>query len=198
MFIRFATKEISFKVVYYGAGLSGKTATVRGLYSRLKCRKGEFIELSADGSRTLYFDFFPASFGVERGGYTISFSIYTVPGHVLYRSMRRIILKGADGVVFVADASPERMDANLIALEELQEDLSYHGLRGVPIVFQVNKLDLKGALSFSTVIRRLSIPPASSFPSSALKGRGIVEPFKALSSALIRDLPFKARQPVSA
>jgi len=193
MFINFSKREISFKVVYYGAGLSGKTTSLQKLYASIKPEmKGELVQLATDTQRTLYFDFFP--FTLITKGYSVNFHIYSTPGHVLYRTARRLILKGADGIIFVADSARDRLEANITALEELYEDLNELQLTEIPIVFQFNKQDLKGdKLSEEELKKALNCQGHSVVPSCAISGQGVAGAFKQLAKRLVEGLVYRRK-----
>src|SRR3954447_4796172 len=147
-FINYSSREINCKLVYYGPGLCGKTTNLQYIYAKTSPEaKGKMISLATETERTLFFDFLPLSLGEIRG-FKPRFHLYTVPGQVFYDASRKLILKGVDGVVFVADSQIERMDANLEALDNLQENLQEHGydLGKIPYVLQLNKRDLPSAM----------------------------------------------------
>src|SRR5712692_1919530 len=143
-FINYASREINCKIVYYGPGLCGKTTNLQYIYDKSNPgSKGKLISLATETDRTLFFDFLPLDLGTVRG-FKTRFHLYTVPGQVFYEASRKLILKGADGVVFVADSQAERMDANLETLDNLLEHLREHNLAfaSIPYVLQLNKRDL--------------------------------------------------------
>ena len=147
-FINFAAREINCKIVYYGAGLGGKTTNLQWIFEQtLGKTGGKMISLATETDRTLFFDFLPLDLGTIRG-FKTRFHLYTVPGQVFYDASRKLILRGVDGVVFVVDSQEERMDANLEALENLQENLKEHGydFLKIPYVLQLNKRDLPNVL----------------------------------------------------
>src|SRR5665647_2941702 len=148
-FINYASREINCKIVYYGPGLCGKTTNLQFVYQKTAPdAKGKMISLATETERTLFFDFLPLSLGQIRG-FRTRFHLYTVPGQVFYDSSRKLILKGVDGVVFVADSQEERIDANLESIANLAQNLKEHGfdLEKIPYVLQLNKRDLPGAMS---------------------------------------------------
>src|SRR5579862_4126284 len=156
-FINFPAREINCKLVYYGPGLGGKTANLQWIYEHTgTSQKGKMVSLATETDRTLLFDFLPLDLGTVRG-FKTRFHLYTVPGQVFYEASRRLILKGADGVVFVADSQEERMDANLETLENLQEHLKDHSLdfATIPYVLQLNKRDLPHTLPVEELARQL-------------------------------------------
>lgn len=156
-FINFAAREINCKIVYYGPGLGGKTTNLQYIYQKTaEKQKGKMISLATETDRTLFFDFLPLDLGTVRGFHT-RFHLYTVPGQVFYDASRKLILRGVDGVVFVADSQEERSDANFEALENLQENLREHGydFEKIPYVLQLNKRDLPNALPCETLQKEL-------------------------------------------
>ena len=147
--INYASREINCKLVYYGPGLCGKTTNLEYVYEKVNPdTRGKLISLATEQERTLFFDFLPVDLGTIRG-FKTRFHLYTVPGQVYYNASRRLILKGVDGVVFVADSQPERMDANIASLENLFDNLSEYGYDpyALPMVIQYNKRDLPTAAS---------------------------------------------------
>ncbi|HUI51612.1 MAG TPA: GTPase domain-containing protein, partial [Terriglobales bacterium] len=148
-FINFPAREINCKLVYYGPGLGGKTANLQWIYDHTgQNLKGKMVSLATETDRTLFFDFLPLDLGTVRG-FKTRFHLYTVPGQVFYEASRKLILKGADGVVFVADSQEERLDANFETMENLQEHLKEHNLNfdTIPYVLQLNKRDLPNAMT---------------------------------------------------
>ena len=147
-FINYSSKEINCKIVYYGPGLCGKTANLQLIYTKTgEDRKGKLISLATETERTLFFDFLPLSLG-DIKGFKVRFHLYTVPGQVFYAASRKLILKGCDGVVFVADSQVERAEANLESLDDLRINLEEHGfdLDTMPMTIQYNKRDLPNVL----------------------------------------------------
>src|SRR4030088_435574 len=156
-FINYMAREINCKIVYYGPGLCGKTTNLQYIYERTNPEaKGKMISLATETERTLFFDFLPLSLGEIRG-FKTRFHLYTVPGQVFYDASRKLILRGVDGVVFVADSQSERMDANIEALENLHENLKEHGYEfaKIPYVLQLNKRDLPTAMSIEDLKKEL-------------------------------------------
>ena len=146
-FINFAAREINCKIVYYGAGLGGKTTNLEIIYGKVTPdTRGKLISLATETERTLFFDFLPVDLGNIRG-FKVKFHLYTVPGQVYYNASRKLILKGVDGVVFVADSQIERMDANIEAMQNLYENMTQHGydVSKIPFAIQYNKRDLPNA-----------------------------------------------------
>jgi signal recognition particle receptor subunit beta len=145
--INYASREINCKLVYYGPGLGGKTTNLEFVYNKVApAARGKMISLATETERTLFFDFLPVDLGTIRG-FKVKFHLYTVPGQVYYNASRKLILKGVDGVVFVADSQIERMDANVEAMQNLYENMTQHGydLTRIPFAIQYNKRDLPNA-----------------------------------------------------
>jgi len=145
--INYASREINCKIVYYGPGLGGKTTNLEHVYGKVSpSTRGKLISLATETERTLFFDFLPVDLGTIRG-FKVKFHLYTVPGQVYYNASRKLILKGVDGVVFVADSQLERMEANIEAMQNLYDNLAQHGydLTALPFVIQYNKRDLPNA-----------------------------------------------------
>ncbi|MCB9792051.1 MAG: gliding-motility protein MglA [Alphaproteobacteria bacterium] len=167
------TRTLTFKIVFHGPGLSGKTTNIRRLREGLPPeRRGELVELATEQERTLFFDYFPARLG-EVGGYRLRVHFFTVPGQSFYARTRAAVLQGADGVIFVADSSPGREAANHLALEDLKRQLRAQGRAQVPIVFQWNKRDLPDALPVHTLERALNPNGRPSCSAMALSGEGV-------------------------
>lgn len=193
--INFSAREINFKIVYYGCGLSGKTTNLKQIYDHVPGEgKGEMVSLQTEDERTLFFDFLPLDLG-KVNGFTTRFHLYTVPGQVFYNSSRRLILRGVDGVVFVADSAPNRLRANAESLRNLRENLEEYNLRlgDVPFVIQVNKRDLADALPVEMI--RTVLDPSGTVPvfeAVAQQFQGVVEPLKAVSKLVLEKLAQKA------
>jgi len=173
-FINFAAREINCKIVYYGAGLGGKTTNLQQIFDKTnEKQKGKMISLATETDRTLFFDFLPLDLGTVRG-FKTRFHLYTVPGQVFYDASRKLILRGVDGVVFVADSQPERMDANVEALENLQENLKEHGydFTKIPYVLQLNKRDLPNVLPVEELKKELVKKNEAVFEAVAFQGSG--------------------------
>ena len=186
--INFANREINFKIVYYGPGLSGKTTNLKWIYSKVpEGRKGEMVSLATEDERTLFFDFLPLDIG-EVKGFKTRFHLYTVPGQVFYNASRKLILRGVDGIVFVADSAPNRLRANAESMRNMRENLAEYGLTldDVPIVVQVNKRDLPDALPVEMV--RAVVDPEGRFPvleAVATGGKGVFETRKEVSRLVL-------------
>ena len=189
-FINFAAREINCKIVYYGAGLGGKTTNLQWIFDQTLGKKGgKMISLATETDRTLFFDFLPLDLGTVRG-FKTRFHLYTVPGQVFYDASRRLILRGVDGVIFVADSQEERMDANFEALENLQENLKDHGydLMKVPYILQLNKRDLPSALPIEDLKKALLKKNESVFEAVAYKGTGVFETLKECGRLVLGEL----------
>ena len=189
-FINFAAREINCKIVYYGPGLGGKTTNLQVVYDRTgEAQKGKMISLATETDRTLFFDFLPLSLGEIRG-FKTRFHLYTVPGQVFYDASRKLILRGVDGVVFVADSQEERMDANVEALENLQDNLKEHGYEfsKIPYVLQLNKRDLPNAMPCDTLRKELVKKGEPSFEAVAFQGVGVFETLKEVARQVLVEL----------
>ena len=189
-FINFAAREINCKIVYYGAGLGGKTTNLQWIFDQTLGKKGgKMISLATETDPTLFFDFLPLDLGTVRG-FKTRFHLYTVPGQVFYDASRRLILRGVDGVIFVADSQEERMDANYEALENLQENLKDHGydLMKVPYILQLNKRDLPSALPIEDLKKALLKKNESVFEAVAYKGTGVFETLKECGRLVLGEL----------
>lgn len=187
-FINHGAREIVCKLVYYGPGYCGKTTNVQYVHSRTQEQaRGKLISLKTESDRTLFFDFFPLTLGMVRG-FRVRFHLYTVPGQVFYEASRRLILRGADGVVFVADSQPNRMEANVESLESMVENLREHGLADLPLVLQCNKQDVHDAAPVAELQRILGLEAAPTFAASATTGVGVFETLRAISKAVLLRL----------
>jgi signal recognition particle receptor subunit beta len=189
-FINYASREINCKIVYYGPGLGGKTTNLQYIYDSTAAQaKGKLISLATETDRTLFFDFLPLDLGTVRG-FKTRFHLYTVPGQVFYDASRKLILKGVDGVVFVADSQRERMDANVEALYNLDENLKQHGydLEKIPYVLQLNKRDLPNAVSTDQLKAELCRNGEPVFEAVAFKGAGVFDTLKAVAKQVLLEL----------
>lgn len=189
-FINYASREINCKLVYYGPGLGGKTTNLQYIYDTSAAQqKGKLISLATETERTLFFDFLPLELGTVRG-FKARFHLYTVPGQVFYDASRKLILKGVDGVVFVADSQRERMDANLESLWNLEENLKSHGydFSKIPYALQLNKRDLPDVLSVEELTRELARKDEPVIEAVAPKGVGVFETLKAVAKQVLTDL----------
>ena len=188
--INYASREINCKIVYYGPGLGGKTSNLEHVYGKVKPdTRGKLISLATETERTLFFDFLPLSLGEIRG-FKTRFHLYTVPGQVFYDASRKLILKGVDGVVFVADSQEERMDANIESVENLRINLAEQGydLDKIPYVVQYNKRDLPNLVSVEELRRELNPTGVPDFEACATTGEGVFETLKAIAKQILFDL----------
>ena len=189
-FINYASREINCKIVYYGPGLGGKTTNLQYIYdSTATHAKGKLISLATETDRTLFFDFLPLELGTVRG-FKTRFHLYTVPGQVFYDASRKLILKGVDGVIFVADSQVERMDANVEAIENLETNLKTQGydLSAIPYVLQLNKRDLPNVATVDEMKRLLVRKNEPVFEAVAAKGPGVFETLKGVAKLVLADL----------
>jgi mutual gliding-motility protein MglA len=189
-FINFPAREINCKLVYYGPGLGGKTANLQWIYDHTGSnQKGKMVSLATETDRTLFFDFLPLDLGTVRG-FKTRFHLYTVPGQVFYEASRRLILKGADGVVFVADSQAERLDANLETLDNLREHLKDHNLdfATIPYVLQLNKRDLPSAMATEDLKKHLLVKGEPTVEGVAVAGQGVFETLKELARMVLAEL----------
>ncbi|MBK6406946.1 MAG: GTPase domain-containing protein [Holophagales bacterium] len=189
-FINYAAREINCKIVYYGPGLCGKTTNLQYIYDRTNpAAKGKLISLATETDRTLFFDFLPLDLGTVRG-FKTRFHLYTVPGQVFYDASRKLILKGVDGVVFVADSQEARMDANAESLQNLEKNLRDHGfdLATIPYVLQLNKRDLPTAIPADEMYRQLNTKGEPTFEATAPTGVGVFDTLKAVAKQVLMEL----------
>ncbi len=186
-FINYVAREINCKIVYYGPGLGGKTTNLQYVYQITSAEnKGKLVSLATETERTLFFDFLPIDLGQIRG-FRTRFHLYTVPGQVFYDSSRKLILKGADGVVFVADSQEERMDANLESLANLAQNLKEHGfdLEKIPYVLQLNKRDLPSAMPMEDLKQQLLVKGEPVIEAVAPQGVGVLPTLKAVARQVL-------------
>lgn len=189
-FINYVAREINCKIVYYGPGLGGKTTNLQYVYQITDTEnKGKMISLATETERTLFFDFLPIDLGQIRGFQT-RFHLYTVPGQVFYDSSRKLILKGVDGVVFVADSQEERIDANLESLSNLAHNLTEQGfdINKIPYVLQLNKRDLPNAMPVDELKKQLLVKGEPVFEAVATEGMGILNTLKAVARQVLFEL----------
>ena len=185
--INYEEKEIAFKLVYFGPGMSGKTTNLLQVYRNISSdRRGELLTLDTADERTLFFDFFPLQLGSVEG-YSLRFNMYTVPGQVYYEASRRLILEGADGVVFVADSQPERLEDNLTSYRKMREHLRDYNVdvREFPIVLQYNKRDCANPIPVGTLERELDLNGIKTCEAVATDGEGVMETLRHLSREVI-------------
>jgi hypothetical protein len=190
--VNYAAREITCKIVYYGPGRSGKTTNLQYIFGRVPdARRGRMVSLATQGDRTLFFDFLPLDLGTI-SGFQTRFQLYTVPGQGYYNATRKLVLQGADGVVFVADSQARRFDDNLESLQNLQENLLGQGVdvRTLPIVFQYNKQDLPSDLVLrqDDLDEALNFRGVPSFVADALRGGGVFETLKGISELVLGRL----------
>lgn len=181
-------KQIVFKIVYFGPGMSGKTTNLLFIHRTLTDRyKGEMLVLDTEKERTLFFDFFPVSLGTVQG-YSLKFHLYTIPGQIYYEASRKIILEGADGVVFVADSQENRLDDNTRMYRMMLENLESHGIdpSSFPVVLQYNKRDCSPRLRVGVIERELDIEGIPVTESIATTGRGVMKTLQMISKEIIK------------
>jgi signal recognition particle receptor subunit beta len=189
-FINYASREINCKIVYYGPGLCGKTTNLQYIYdTTAPTAKGKLISLATETDRTLFFDFMPLELGTVRG-FKTRFHLYTVPGQVFYDASRKLILKGVDGVVFVADSQEERMDANIESLYNLEENLQANGydLSKIPYVLQLNKRDLPNVITAEEMVSELRRKDEPVHEAVASKGNGVFDTLKSVAKQVLTEL----------
>jgi len=189
-FINYSSREINCKIVYYGPGLCGKTTNLQYIYTKTNPDvKGKMISLATETERTLFFDFLPLALGEIRG-FKTRFHLYTVPGQVFYDASRKLILKGVDGVVFVADSQIERMEANVESLDNLRINLREQGyeIENVPYVIQYNKRVLPNAAPLDEMQRLLNPLCVPEYEACATVGKGVFETLKAVAKGVLSDL----------
>jgi mutual gliding-motility protein MglA len=190
--VNFTTREITCKIVYYGPGRSGKTTNLQYIYSQVPDeRRGRMVSLATQTDRTLFFDFLPLDLG-SISGFTTKFQLYTVPGQVYYNATRKLVLQGADGVVFVADSQARQLDENIESLQNLHQNMLEQrvDVRDLPMVLQYNKQDLPRdlVLAPAELDDALNFRSLPSFPADALRGAGVFETLKAVSAEVLRKL----------
>ena len=189
-FINYSAREINCKIVYYGPGLCGKTTNLNIIYKKTRPEsKGKMISLATETERTLFFDFLPLSLG-DIKGFKTRFHLYTVPGQIFYDASRKLILKGVDGIVFVADSQVERMDANIESLENMKLNLEEHGfdINKLPYVIQYNKRDMDDVVSVEELRKVLNPTNVPEFEAVATDGTGVFETLKAVVKLVLAEL----------
>jgi mutual gliding-motility protein MglA len=189
-FINYAAREINCKIVYYGPGLGGKTTNLQYIYNQTNPQdRGKMVSLTGETERTLFFDFLPLNIGEIRG-FNTRFHLYTVPGQHFYDASRRLVLKGVDGMVFVADSHVERMEENMESLKSLDLNLRDQGydMRTVPFVFQYNKRDIENPIPIKTLHDQLNTFNTEEFEAIAVKGVGVFDTLKTVSKLILRSL----------
>ena len=189
-FINYSSREINCKIVFYGPGLCGKTTNLQYIYKKTNPdSKGKMISLATETERTLFFDFLPLALGEIRG-FKTRFHLYTVPGQVFYDASRKLILKGVDGVVFVADSQIERMEANIESIENLRINLAEqeYDLDKIPFVIQYNKRDLPNIVPLEEMKKALNTRSVPDFEAVAMEGAGVFDTLKAIAKLVIMEL----------
>ena len=189
-FINYAAREINCKVVYYGPGLGGKTTNLQYIYGQTNAQhRGTMVSLTGDTERTLFFDFLPLNIGEIRG-FKTRLHLYTVPGQHFYDASRKLVLKGVDGLVFVADSQVDRMEENIESLKSLDNNLREQGydIRHLPFVFQYNKRDLENPIPVPVLHEALNTFNATEIEAVAVKGVGVFDTLKAISKGILRSL----------
>jgi len=188
--INYASREINCKIVYYGTGLGGKTTNLEYIYSRVNPdTKGKMISLATETERTLFFDFLPIDLGEIRG-FKTRFHLYTVPGQVYYNASRRLILKGVDGLVFVADSQATRAEANIESMHNLYDNLETYGydLQTIPFAIQYNKRDMPNLLSVDELRAQINPMGVPDFEGVAIEGKGVFETLSCVSKLVVKSL----------
>ena len=188
--INYASREINCKIVYYGTGLGGKTTNLEYIYSKVNPEtKGKMISLATETERTLFFDFLPIDLGEVRG-FKTRFHLYTVPGQVYYNASRRLILKGVDGIVFVADSQASRAEANIESMHNLHENLETYGydLQSIPFAIQYNQRDLPDILPVEELRAQINPMGVPDFEATAIEGKGVFETLSSVSKLVVKSL----------
>jgi mutual gliding-motility protein MglA len=188
--VNYASREITCKIVYYGPGRSGKTSNLQFVHSFVPDeRKGGMVSLATETDRTLFFDFMPLDLGTI-SGFRTRIQLYTVPGQVYYNATRRLVLSGADGVVFVADSQRQQAEENIESLRNLHENLLEEGIdpRDFPMILQYNKRDLPGVLPVAQLDDALNFRSLPAFPAAAVAGDGVFETLKGITGVVLQNL----------
>jgi len=194
--VNYSSREITCKIVYYGPGRSGKTTNLQHVHASLPDgRKSQMVSLATETDRTLFFDFLPLDLGTI-SGFRTRLQLYTVPGQVYYNATRKLVLRGADGIVFVADSQREQLEENIESLRNLQENLLEHGfdIREIPLILQYNKQDLPGVLSPEVLEEVLNFRGVPSFPATAVTGVGVFDTLRRISELVLRNLSDRFRR----
>ena len=189
-FINYNTQEVNCKIVYYGPGLGGKTTNIQHIYKKTaRNNKGDIISINSENERTLFFDFLPLNLGEIRG-FKTRFHLYTVPGQVFYEASRKLILRGVDGIIFVADSQAGKLEANLKSLESLESNLIEQGydLLKIPMVMQWNKRDLPNTISENDMQKQINKWNVPTLSSTAINGKGVFETLKTISKLVLMNL----------
>jgi signal recognition particle receptor subunit beta len=190
--VNYQTREITCKIVYYGPGRSGKTTNLHTIYGQVPDeRKGKMVSLATQTDRTLFFDFLPLDLG-SISGFSTRFQLYTVPGQVYYHATRKLVLQGADGVVFVADSQARQLQENIESFQDLHQNLSEQGVepRAIPLVIQYNKQDLPRDLILTSgeLSEAINFREVPEFPADALHGPGVFETLRGISELVLKRL----------
>jgi len=189
-FINYASREINCKIVYYGPGLCGKTTNIQWIYEQANPEKrGKLVSLATETDRTLFFDFLPLDMGTIKG-FKVRFHLYTVPGQVFYDASRKLILRGCDGIIFVADSQRARMEANIESIANLATNLRENGfdIRTIPYVLQFNKRDMPSAASLPELERLLRFRNEPMVEAVANQGIGVIDTLKAAARQILMEL----------
>jgi hypothetical protein len=192
-FLNYSTKEINFKVVYYGPGLSGKTVNLKCIYDKTKeDNKGKLVTLATEMDRTIFFDFFPLKLGKIKG-FDVKFHLYTVSGQIYYTSTRKLVMKGVDGVIFVADSQKDRFDANVEMIYDMMDQLKNYNIsfNTLPYVLQLNKRDMPDIVPVSQMIRHLRKKDEPVIEAIAIQGEGVIETLKTISRLIMTNIKQK-------
>jgi signal recognition particle receptor subunit beta len=197
--VNYSSREITCKIVYYGPGRGGKTSNLQYIHSFVPDeRRGPIVSLATETDRTLFFDFLPLDLGTI-SGFRTRIQLYTVPGQVYYNATRKLVLRGADGVVFVADSQREQMEDNVESLRNLHENLLDENidLRDFPLVLQYNKRDLPTVVQFDEMEDLLNFRGVPSFTAAAISGQGVFETLKSISQLVLQSLSKKFRTQIN-
>ena len=189
-FINYASREINCKIVYYGPGLCGKTTNIQWIFEQANPdKRGKLVSLATETDRTLFFDFLPLDMGTVKG-FKVRFHLYTVPGQVFYDASRKLILRGCDGIIFVADSQRARMEANIESIANLATNLKENGfdIRSIPYVLQLNKRDMPSAATLPEMERLLRFRNEPMIEAVANKGTGVIETLKASARQILMEL----------
>lgn len=189
-FINYASREINCKIVYYGPGLCGKTTNIQWIHEQANPEKrGKLVSLATETDRTLFFDFLPLDMGMVKG-FKVRFHLYTVPGQVFYDASRKLILRGCDGVIFVADSQRPRMEANIESIANLATNLKDNGfdIRNIPYVLQLNKRDMPTAAPLGEMEDLLRFRSEPMIEAVASRGQGVIETLKACARQILMEL----------
>ena len=198
--VNYSTREITCKIVYYGPGRSGKTTNLQHIHAHLpEDRRGRMISLATETDRTLFFDYLPLDLG-SISGFKVRFQLYTVPGQIYYDSTRKLVLQGADGVVFIADSQPSRREENIDSYRNLQDNLLAQGVdpRTLPLCLQLNKRDLPDAMPREALDATLNYRGLPCYEASAATGRGVFETLRGISELVLERLNARFQRPESA